>query len=34
VVEDKIAADYKNGVLRIVLPKAPEARRKEIKIQG
>jgi HSP20 family protein len=32
VSREKISADYKNGMLRIVLPKAPEAQKKEIKI--
>jgi HSP20 family protein len=32
VNHDKINASYKNGVLKIVLPKSEEARKKEIKI--
>lgn len=33
VQSDKIQATYKNGVLKIVLPKSEEAKKKEIKIQ-
>jgi len=33
VQSDKINASYKNGVLRIVLPKSEEAKKKEIKIK-
>lgn len=33
VKSDRIEASYKNGVLRITLPKSEEARRKEIKIK-
>lgn len=33
VQSDKINATYKNGVLRITLPKTEEAKKKEIKIQ-
>ena len=32
VVEDKISADYKNGVLTVTLPKAEDVKAKEIKI--
>ncbi len=32
VEEDKISATYKNGVLKIVLPKKPEEKKKVIKI--
>ena len=32
VVGDKASADYKNGVLKISLPKAPEAKSKTIKV--
>ena len=30
---DKISASYKNGILRITLPKTEEAKRKEIKVK-
>jgi len=33
VKHDKISASYKNGVLRIVLPKSEEAKKKEVKIK-
>ena len=33
VQSDKINASYKNGVLKIVLPKSEEAKKKEIKIE-
>lgn len=33
VQNDKIAASFKNGVLRITLPKSEEAKKKEIKIK-
>jgi len=33
VQSDKITASFKNGVLRITLPKSEEAKRKEIKIK-
>jgi HSP20 family protein len=33
VQSNKIKADYKNGVLKITLPKSEEAKRKEIKIK-
>ena len=33
VNSEKITASYKNGVLKIVLPKSEEARKKEIKIK-
>jgi HSP20 family protein len=33
VQSDKITASFKNGVLRITLPKAEEAKKKEIKIK-
>jgi HSP20 family protein len=33
VQSDKIDASYKNGVLKIVLPKSEEAKKKEIKIK-
>ncbi|MCU4138567.1 MAG: Small heat shock protein IbpA [Thermodesulfobacteria bacterium] len=32
IEEDKISATYKNGVLKIVLPKKPEEKKKVIKI--
>jgi HSP20 family protein len=32
VQSDKIKADYKNGVLKITLPKSEEAKKREIKI--
>jgi len=32
VNSEKISASYKNGILRIVLPKSEEAKKKEIKI--
>jgi len=32
VESENIAAEYKNGVLRLTLPKTPEAKEKEIKI--
>lgn len=34
VAEDKIKADYKGGILKIMLPKAEEKSRKAIKIQA
>ncbi len=33
VQSDKISATYKNGVLKVVLPKTEEAKKKEIKIK-
>ena len=30
---DKISASYKNGVLKVTLPKSEEAKKKEIKIK-
>jgi len=33
VQSDKITASFKNGVLRVTLPKSEEARKKEIKIK-
>jgi HSP20 family protein len=33
VKHDKISASYKNGVLKIVLPKSEEAKQKEVKIK-
>ncbi len=33
VQREKISASYKNGVLRIVLPKSEEAKKKEVKIK-
>jgi len=33
VNRDKISASYKNGVLKVVLPKSEEAKKKEIKIK-
>ena len=33
VQSDKISASYKNGILKIALPKSEEARKKEIKIK-
>jgi HSP20 family protein len=33
VESEKIKADYKNGVLRITLPKSEEAKKKQIKIK-
>jgi HSP20 family protein len=33
VKEDKISATYKDGVLRVTLPKSEEAKKKEIKIK-
>ena len=33
VLTEKVAADYKSGVLRITLPKTPEAKRREVKIK-
>ncbi len=33
VQADKISASYKNGVLKIVLPKSEEAKKREIKIK-
>jgi HSP20 family protein len=32
ISSDKVSADFKNGILRIVLPKAPDIQSKEIKI--
>ena len=33
VKNDKVSASYKDGVLRVVLPKSEEAKKKEIKIK-
>ena len=33
VKRDKISASYKNGILKVILPKSEEARTKEIKIK-
>lgn len=33
VKHDKVSASYKNGVLKVVLPKSEEARTKEVKIK-
>lgn len=33
VQEDKIEASYKNGILKVVLPKSEKAKKKEIKIK-
>ncbi len=33
VKRDKISASYKNGVLKVVLPKSEEAKKKEVKIK-
>jgi HSP20 family protein len=33
VKQDKINASYKNGILKVVLPKSEEARKKEVKIK-
>ena len=33
VKSDKISASYKNGILKIVLPKSEEAKKKEVKIK-
>ncbi len=33
VQSDKISASYKNGILRIALPKSEEAKKKEVKIK-
>jgi HSP20 family protein len=33
VQSDKIKASYKNGVLKVVLPKSEEAKKKEVKIK-
>ncbi len=33
VKHDKISASYKNGILKIVLPKSEEAKKKEVKIK-
>jgi HSP20 family protein len=33
VQRDKISASYKNGVLKVVLPKSEEAKKKEVKIK-
>jgi len=33
VKRDKISASYKNGILKVVLPKSEEAKKKEVKIQ-
>ena len=32
IAMDKVSADYKDGVLRVTLPKAPEAKRHQVKI--
>jgi HSP20 family protein len=33
VVLDKVAADYKNGVLRVTLPKTDDSKRREVKVK-
>jgi HSP20 family protein len=33
VKRDKISASYKNGILKVVLPKSEEAKKKEVKIK-
>ena len=33
VQSDKITASYKNGVLKVILPKSEEAKKKEVKIK-
>lgn len=33
VQSDKISASYKNGVLKITLPKSEEAKKKEVKVK-
>jgi HSP20 family protein len=33
VKRDKISASYKNGILKVILPKSEEAKKKEIKIK-
>jgi HSP20 family protein len=33
VQSDKISASYKNGVLKVTLPKSEEAKKKEVKIR-
>ena len=33
VKQDKINASYKNGILKVVLPKSEEAKKKEVKIK-
>ena len=33
VKHDKISASYKNGILKVVLPKSEEAKKKEVKIK-
>ncbi len=33
VQEDKIEASYKNGILKVILPKSEKAKKKEIKIK-
>jgi len=33
VKQDKINASYKNGVLKVVLPKSEETKKKEVKIK-
>jgi len=33
VQSDKISASYKNGILKVILPKSEEAKKKEIKIK-
>ncbi len=33
VKHDKISASYKNGVLKVVLPKSEEAKKKEVKVK-
>ena len=33
VKQDKINASYKNGVLKVILPKSEEAKKKEVKIK-
>ena len=33
VQSDKISASYKNGILKVTLPKSEEAKKKEVKIK-